>query len=256
MLFLGAGSKERLVGGRSEIFKEGAEVYRPKPFNHAEVHKFLNYLRSRGSRITPKVIGTTETQEILSFMKGTVYNELPPALQTDRMLETAARLLREFHDFSEGYVQQLEGNEQWLLPAQAHVELICHGDFAPYNVTIVGECAKAIIDFDTIHPGSAMWDISYAIYRWVPFEAGGDLQEQIRKAKVFLVAYDSEWWDNETFVYVLTQRLEALVQFMQKEAEAGNETFKQNIEDGHMQKYLEDIEYLKVNREAIESGVR
>ena len=249
-------NKEQLVGGRSEIFKEGKKVYRPKPFNHIEVHKFLDYLQSRGSRITPKVIGITDHQEVLSFMKGTVYNELPFALQTDKMLKTAAKLLKKFHDLSRGYIWHLEGNEQWLLPAQEHVELICHGDFAPYNVTIVGEYAKAIIDFDTIHPGSAMWDIAYAIYRWVPFEAGGDLQAQIRKAKVFLTAYNSEWRDNETFVYVLTRRLEALVQFMQKEANEGNENFKQNIEDGHLQKYLRDIEYLSVNKEIIEIGVR
>jgi len=113
-----------------------------------------------------------------------------------------------------------------------------------------------MIDFDTIHPGSAMWDIAYAIYRWVPFEAGGEIHEQIRKAKVFLTAYHSEGWDNETFVYVLIERLEALVKFMQKEADAGNENFKQNIKEGHLQKYLDDIEYLKVNKEIIEIGIR
>ena len=249
-------NEQQLVGGRTGIFKRGKDVYRPKSFNHAEIHNFLDYLQSKGSQITPKVIGTTDEQEILSFMEGTVYNELPANLQTDQMLKTSANLLREFHDLSKGYVEQLSGKEQWLLPEQANIEVICHGDFAPYNVTIVGECAKAIIDFDTIHPASAMWDISYAIYRWVPFEASGDLQEQIRKAKLFLTTYNSERWNNEMFVEILIERLKALVTFMQKEADVGNENFQQNIEDGHTQKYLDDIEYLKTHQKEIENGLQ
>jgi aminoglycoside phosphotransferase (APT) family kinase protein len=49
------------------------------------------------------------------------------------------------------------------------IEVMCHGDFAPYNVTIVDGEAFGIIDFDTLHPGPKMWDIAYAVYRWVPF---------------------------------------------------------------------------------------
>ena len=62
---------------------------------------------------------------------------------------------------------------------------MCHGDFAPYNVVLKGEQAVGIIDFDTCHPGSRLWDISYALYRWSPFmhlknpDRLGSLEEQI-----------------------------------------------------------------------------
>ena len=37
-----------------------------------------------------------------------------------------------------------------MLPKQLPVEVMCHGDFAPYNITFVDGCVHGIIDFDTL----------------------------------------------------------------------------------------------------------
>src|SRR3712207_4429753 len=47
-------------------------------------------------------------------------------------------------------------------------EVICHNDFAPYYVVFVDEEPRAIIDFDTAVPGSRIWDVACAGYRFVP----------------------------------------------------------------------------------------
>lgn len=46
-------------------------------------------------------------------------------------------LLRDFHHVSEKYLEHLKGNELWMLPITDRIEVICHGDFAPYNVTFI-----------------------------------------------------------------------------------------------------------------------
>ncbi len=79
-------------------------------------------------------------------------------------------------------------------------------DFAPYNVVFNGVEAAGMIDFDTLHPGSCLWDVAYAIYRWAPLknprnpDAIGDLASQIRRAKAFCDSYGLQvqrepvWW--------------------------------------------------------------
>ncbi|WP_281628827.1 hypothetical protein [Vibrio sp. St2] len=42
---------------------------------------------------------------------------------------------------------------------------------------------------------------------------------------------------------------------MVKEAENDNETFAKNIEEGHLQAYLNDIEYISVNKERIQRAL-
>jgi thiamine kinase-like enzyme len=149
-----------------------------------------------------------------------------------------------------------------MLPAAYPVEVMCHGDFAPYNVTIVNDEAAGIIDFDTLHPGPKMWDVAYAIYRWVPFnspnnpDCQGSTKEHIRKAKLFLDTYGADSESRNSFVGVLIKRLTSLTDFMRHEAEIGNQDFQLHIKEGHLQKYQHDIEYLQENEEEITHGIR
>ncbi|WP_257001385.1 hypothetical protein [Vibrio coralliilyticus] len=53
----------------------------------------------------------------------------------------------------------------------------------------------------------------------------------------------------------MIERLKALVLFMRSEAENGNETFAENIEQGHLQAYLNDIEYITENKQKIQCAL-
>ncbi|MFM9278723.1 aminoglycoside phosphotransferase family protein [Paenibacillus jiagnxiensis] len=253
--------KEELIGGRAgKIHKIDGSVVRPANIWTHHVHDFLNFLHQQGAVFVPKPLGVNEqNEEILSFMPGEVFNyPLPEKLLSDSMLISAAHLLSRFHQYSEKYVSKLTNTEQWMLPCTFPIEVMCHGDFAPYNVTVQNDEAAGIIDFDTLHPGPKMWDIAYGIYRWVPFNNpenpdsnGSTLTEKIRKTKLFLDTYGINDESKKSFVEVLIKRLESLIEFMSKEASAGNEDFQSNIEDGHLQLYLDDIKYLKNNEEEI-----
>ncbi|MBR3772528.1 MAG: aminoglycoside phosphotransferase family protein [Clostridium sp.] len=253
-----------LDGGREgKIYKQGAYVYRPANPWTKNIHEFLNYLRKSGMINIPVPYGINEEyKEILSFVPGTAYNyPLPMELRTDEVLKEAARLLKNYHRLGKCYLKKLTGKEVWMLPPIAPMEVMCHGDFAPYNVTIVDGKPAGIIDFDTLHPGPVLWDVAYAVYRWVPFTSTSnpdyydEIEEQVRKAKVFLDAYEATLQERKALPDMMVKRLESLVSYMTGQAKEGNEDFEKNLKEGHGELYMQDIAYINKYKETLLHGI-
>ena len=188
----------------------------------------------------------------LSYVKGRVYNDgLPIELHTDEFLQSAAALLADYHTYGRQYIDKLTGTENWMLSSISPVEVMCHGDYAPYNVTVTNGHAVGIIDFDTLHPGPSMWDVAYAVYRFVGFmnpenpECRDSLEEQIRRTNVFLTAYGATEEQRIQLLPMMVKRIEALVSYMKGEAAKGNQDVIGNINRGDLNLYLQDIAYLK-----------
>ena len=61
-------------------------------------------------------------------------------------------------------------DDPWRAPAHEPVEVICHNDFAPYNLVFAGVTGRVVgvIDWDFASPGPRLWDLSYLAYRIVP----------------------------------------------------------------------------------------
>jgi aminoglycoside phosphotransferase (APT) family kinase protein len=89
----------------------------------------------------------------------------------DAVLVAAAALLRRYHDATVGFVPP---GARWRLPARAPFEVVCHNDFAPYNLVFRGRTLAGAIDFDTAAPGPRAWDLAYLAYRLVPLTAPGN----------------------------------------------------------------------------------
>jgi hypothetical protein len=255
---------ESLDGGREgKIKKSGEKVIRPANVWSSDVHRFLEFLISKGFKFVPKPYGFTEdNEEILSYVPGTAVNfPLPKIFMNDEMIIGAAKLLKNYHDKGRDYIKELRGDEKWMLPEVKPAEVMCHGDFAPYNVTLIDEKPTGIIDFDTLHPGPALWDIAYAVYRWVPFTSPenpdhyDDTPEQIRKMKVFSDSYGVTAEQREELPSMMVKRLTALVEFMTSEANDGNEDYEKNLEDGHVTIYKNDINYIINNERKIINGI-
>ena len=47
-------------------------------------------------------------------------------------------------------------------------EVICHNDFAPYNLMFEDGRLTGVIDLDLASPGPRVWDMAYTAYRFVP----------------------------------------------------------------------------------------
>ncbi|AQR95912.1 phosphotransferase [Clostridium saccharoperbutylacetonicum] len=137
-------------------------------------------------------------------------------------------------------------------------EVICHNDIAPYNMTFVNNMPYGLIDFDTCCPAPRIWDIVYALYRFVPFskkiydnekqeyrnyDVDRDKEFRKKSVRVFFDAYGMECPD-DLFVQ-MTARLQALADLIYNESQNGNSAFKKMLEEGHRDLYLAEIEFIK-----------
>jgi Phosphotransferase enzyme family len=235
-----------LVGGMNTVRRVGPHVIRPLGSQSPSVHRLLRYVRANGFMEGPDVVdvdGFAGT-ETLSYLEGETTNSpLADAFRTDDALTSAAQLLRRFHDATEGF--EAHPGDRWFLPPQHPVEVMCHGDFAPYNCVVNAGAVTGVFDFDIAHPGPRLWDIGYAAYRWAPVSTASDSHgfgtpaEQRRRLRLFCDAYGIN--DILGVVVGAQQRLSLLVETIRSLANDGHAAFGQHIAEGHDQLYLADI---------------
>ncbi|WP_020496505.1 aminoglycoside phosphotransferase family protein [Sciscionella marina] len=238
-----------LTGGMGGAVRAGATVRKTR---HGErIPLLLARLRAAGFSRAPRFLGVDEHgRDVLEYLPGTVGNyPLPRQARTHTALVSAARMLRAYHDATVSLAAEVR--DGWYFPPRSPVEVICHGDFAPYNCVFARGRAIGIIDFDTAHPGPRSWDVAYALYRFAPLchpdngDGFGAPAEQARRARLFRAHYGE--FGRENIAELVADRLGALVEFMRAEAARGNAAFTRHLEDGHDRLYLRDIGYIRAN---------
>ncbi|WP_070964419.1 phosphotransferase enzyme family protein [Vibrio sonorensis] len=235
-------------------------VVRPLTKSSATIHALLGYLSEQGFTHGPRVVRVEQENEVLSLVEGDTYNyPLKGPIATIAALESAAKMQRALHDATVGFLETVKSPD-WMLEPKEPQQVICHGDYTPYNVALTGDRVSGVYDFDTAHPGPRLWDLAWSIYCWAPFkthsyDALGTLEEQISRAKLYCDAYGLSFIEREALVDAMVARLDAMVDYMVIQAESGNEQFAQNIKDGHHHAYIKDIQYLRDNQFAIQAGI-
>ncbi|MGO7549276.1 phosphotransferase enzyme family protein [Rhizobium leguminosarum] len=255
---------EPLEGGRAgQIWRDDNTVIRPSGAWTPTVHRFLRHLRSRGFPGAPDPIEITGNQEIVSYVSGRVCEDLSDQfVGSERMLLSAAKLLRDFHWASQGFLESDREVQTWMLPPQEPREIVCHGDCAPYNVATAGHAAVGIFDFDTAHPAPRIWDLAYSVYRWAPLSDPANphvtfgLDDQLRRAEIFCTAYGATGENRLQLPEMICRRLQALVDFMLANAAAGDETFVEDVVAGDARLYLSDIDYIRRHRDRLLNALR
>jgi hypothetical protein len=169
-----------LLGGRitASVVRVGDTVRRPAKRGAVDLERLLGLLVEKSFQGAPRYLGSDAAGRVmLSFLEGEVPSDLGHF--EDAQLQAAARLLRGFHDATEGSA---------LVPAGA--EVICHNDFGPPNAVFRSAMPWAMIDFDTAAPGTRLWDLGYSAFSWLDLgNADYSGAEQIRRLRVFATAY-------------------------------------------------------------------
>lgn len=243
-------------------FREGDFMLRSARSWTASVQALLAALHTHGFTQAPVPAGYDAEWEKVSFLPGLTGDlDSSEEMRSERILRSAASLLRRYHDCTALFLPEMAARQEWQLSPRAPVEVICHGDFAPYNVVLNEGVVTGIIDFETAHSGPRGWDLAYALYRWAPLSTGiaseslGGLDTQIGRAHSFLDAYGLEAAQRRALPDLIAERLTALVGFMESEAARGVEKYRHDLQEGHDRIYRNDIGYISENREKIITGL-
>jgi hypothetical protein len=130
----------------------------------------LGHLALVGFEFAPTSLGFDEQgREVLSFIEGESGRDAFRCIVADEGLAAFAALLRRYHDAIAGY-RPPPGTE-WaygVIPMD-RTDIICHGDFGPWNLVWRGTRPVAILDWDLAYPGPALDDVAYALAWSAPF---------------------------------------------------------------------------------------
>lgn len=240
-----------LTGGNmTPVVRVGDTVRRGAGPWTPTIHALLRHLRASGFDQVPEPLGIDrEGREIISLLPGRAGTyPLPDFVLSDRMLETVARTLRAYHDATLDFAGPPGGAWQW--PAHEPAEVICHNDFAPYNMLFEDGELTGIIDWDLASPGPRVWDMGYAAYRFValtdpanPDVRNPGVAEQARRLARFCDAYGKP--EPGTVAQTAIAILRELVAFIRREAAAGDPAQTAVLERGDVAIYERDIAYIE-----------
>jgi hypothetical protein len=245
-----AGDEIPLDGGNvTPVVRVGNTVRRiPGPWSPA-VHSLLGHLVDQGFDGAPRFLGIdAQGREVLTFIAGAVGRyPLPAYMWSDAALTGAARLLRRYHDAARDFVPPPGAHWQMVYPDATQHEVICHNDFAPYNVVYVDQQPRAIIDFDLAGPGPRLWDLAYAAYRFVPLSYAADIRElgladpaqQSRRLQLFCTAYGLD--APQGLLDMVDQRIQAMCDLLASRAAAGEPAFRKMVDEGHLAHYQREL---------------
>ena len=170
-------------GGTADGVVRGGETVRKPPHRGSQrMREVLQHLERAGFDAAPRWLGVDEQgRDVLSWIEGETFTERgrmhpyigePPERITffGEQLTAVMGLLRRYHESFVG-------------------DVICHGDFGPWNIVWRDGMPFAVIDFDKVDVGDAADDVAYALRMFVGYGfASGDAVELVRRTRVALTA--------------------------------------------------------------------
>jgi hypothetical protein len=243
-----------LAGGNmTEVVAVGDTVRRTRGPWTPMVHALLRHLRAAGFDLAPEPLGIDQRgREILTRLPGRpgIY-PLDDVVLSEPMLGRVARTLRHYHDATVSFVPPPGATWHW--PAREPAEVVCHEDFAPYNLLFDVDRGRitGLVDFDMASPGPRVRDMGYAAYRFAPLTdprnadvpfAG--VAEQERRLAAFCAAYGDPRIGPPDVVAAAIAKLRELIAFIVDGAAAGDPAQRAVLARGDVGIYERDLEHL------------
>ena len=161
------------------VERVGDTVRRPLHPWSGSVHDLLRHLEDVGFPYSPRFLGIDEQgREVLTYLAGDSGPEGWSSVVPEAGLTAMARLLREYHRA----VAAHRPATAWAGASEAPAadEIICHGDFGPWNLVWHGTTPVGILDWDYAWPKPPLHDVAYALEYVAPFRSDEDCTRWLR----------------------------------------------------------------------------
>lgn len=240
----------QLPGGHvTQVSRVGDTVRRAQGARAEFVHSLLKHLEDNRWDGAPRFLGIdAQGREILSYIEGRVAwgTEPVPGADDEDSLIAVARMVRQFHDLTEG--SSLAGG----------AEVVCHNDLSPKNTVYrdegEGHRPVAFIDWDIAAPGERIHDVAHMCWQYVGLgPRRSDVAEAGRLMRSVCDAYGLDhrgavvqsvlWWQDRCWRGIEAQ------------AEAGVEAMVRLRDGGASRDVRAAYEWVATNREALEDAL-
>lgn len=166
------------------------------------MHALLLHLEDIGFPYSPRVRGFDgEGREVLTFIEGESGADGWAKVVGDGGLGAFARLLHAYHDACAAFAPP--AGIAWCTGVGGPVgeQVVCHGDFGPWNIVWDGDRPVGILDWDFVRPAARTHDVGYALEYVAPFRDDEECvrwlrhpepPDRRRRLELFLAAYGTD----------------------------------------------------------------
>ncbi|MGQ4488759.1 aminoglycoside phosphotransferase family protein [Streptomyces sp. SAS_281] len=218
-------------GAHRRVVRIGDTVRRPAQPWTPTIHALLQHLEEVGFRYAPRPLGfDAEGREVLTYIDGDAGPLSWGKVVADDGLRAFARLLRDYHDACADFSPSAGATWSGGGAGLGEEDVVCHGDFGPWNVVWQGDRPVGIIDWDFACPAPRLHDVAYALeyvapfrddaecLRWLHYPAPPDRR---RRLELFCTAYGID--SAEGIVDAVITRQRDNVDLVRRLAEKGHE---------------------------------
>ncbi|MFH8974541.1 aminoglycoside phosphotransferase family protein [Streptomyces sp. NPDC017890] len=247
-------------GAHRRVVRIGDTVRRPVQPWTPTIHALLRHLAKVGFACAPRPLGfDDEGREVLTYIEGESGPSGWAKVADDRGLRNFARLLRDYHEACSGFTPP--PGAAWSTDAvdPGGDEVVCHGDFGPWNVVWQGDQPVGIIDWDFARPAPRLHDVAYALEYVAPFRDDADCLRWLhypappdRRARLegFCDAYGLE--STAGIVDAVIARQQDNADLVRRLAEQGHEPQATWVADGLLTELGKRIDWSKTHRHLVE----
>jgi hypothetical protein len=221
-----------LTGGNvsGSVVRVGNTVRKSAGPHTAAVEAFLSYLNAAGFSGAPQTLGRDEQgRHVLEYVRGDMACDLPP-MDLDG-LHRVGRLIREFHDISEGFRPPADATWDVVIrPDRA--DLICHHDLARWNL-VCGDDRWVFIDWDGAGPGSRLWDLAWSVTSFVPLDPGGEPAADAPRVRALADGYGLDSAERRELPRLIGAHSRAMFDLLRSSSVTGRQPWARLWAEGH-----------------------
>jgi Phosphotransferase enzyme family len=242
------------------VVRVGDTVRRPThPWTPA-VHALLGHLEQAGFPYSPRVLGMDqEGREVLTYLDGESGTHGWAKVVDDAGLMTFARLLRDYRDAVADF--HPPDGLAWFTGGTGlgDGQVICHGDFGPWNIVWCGARPVGILDWDYARPAHRVHDIAYALEYVAPFRDDAECLRWLRypqppdrrhRVEVFAATYGLT--STTGLVDAVIDVQQDGIEQVRRLADAGHQPQTRWVADGLLEELGQRLAWSRANRHLFE----